>query len=605
MANKKAVLSRPLPDAQVARNAFDRSSMREYHTALGQLTPVWWEPVIAGSHCKLNRKIFQRTADVNTAAFPILDTHIQYYFVPMRLMWSYWENFKLGINDYNSGALSYSSGGQETYPSQVPYTTFGDLMSALAYIQSNSLKDQVGLPALPFAEKVLNYLGYGQGDFFPPSSDPLGSFRVNLWPLLAYHKIYYDHFRNTAYETNRPQTYNLDHFWAKSGSASIGWSALVSMDANANIAGLLAPHYVNYRDDYFTNVYPALNYVQSTPTGVAWQIPANVVGGTVGSIQVQLSGSTGFDTNRWTNQNGTAPSSGAVDSDVSGNLIRPGIEYLRHDHSLSQQVSLNANQILSPQAIRSAFALDKLMRSSAYAPKHVKQQYEARFGIKYPENQYESDYIGSFMNGIQIGEVTSTATTDATDSSGNTVTTPVGAIGGKGVGFDDFGKTLEYNAKEDGIIMAVQYTTIRSSYRALGLDSYLTKFLPEDYFQPEFQDLGLEPIYGYEYNRSLGSTIVMGYRPRNQRYKLGIDKNYGLFMDMQQDMSMFINHTDIGRIPSSSGLSFGWFKVQPTDLNGIMRVDFDGSWSTDQFITQCEFGFTCVQNMSVHGQPKL
>ena len=30
MANKKAVLSRPLPDAQVARNAFDRSSMREY-----------------------------------------------------------------------------------------------------------------------------------------------------------------------------------------------------------------------------------------------------------------------------------------------------------------------------------------------------------------------------------------------------------------------------------------------------------------------------------------------------------------------------------------------------------------------------------------------
>ena len=574
MAKKKAVLDRPLPDASLPRNAFDRSSLREYHTALGQLTPVWWEPVIAGSHCKLNRKIFQRTADVNTAAFPIIDTHIQYYFVPMRQMWSYWENFKLGIQDYNSSSLAYVSGNTPTYPNQVPYTTLGDFFTALDYLTTNSIVDEVGLPARPFAEKLLNYLGYGQGNIFPAPSTALGSMHVNLWPLLAYHKIYYDHFRNTAYESNKPDAYNIDHFWSRSNLSAISWSALVTQSGlNSAISGLLAPHYVNYRDDYFTNVYPSLNYVQSTPSGNNWSIPTNIVGSAVG--------------------NNLPFGEMGVLAAGNGNNI-----YLSN-------LDATTGKFFSLQSLRSAFALDKLMRSSAYAPKHVQDQYEARFGIKFKDNINESIYLGSYMNPLTIGEVTSTAATDYTDSGGTTQTMPVGAIGGKGISFDDFGKTITFDAKEDGIIMAVQYTTIRSSYRALGLDSYLTKFLPEDYFQPEFQDLGLEPIYGYEFSRSLGSSIVMGYRPRNQRYKLSMDKNYGLFMDMTQDLSMFINHTDVGRLPSSSGLPYTWFKVQPTDLNGIMRVDFDGSWATDQFINQCEFGFTCVQNMSVHGQPKL
>ena len=374
MANKKAVLGRPLPDATVSRNAFDRSSLREYHTALGQLTPVWWEPVIAGSHCKINRKIFQRTADVNTAAFPKIDTHLQYYFVPMRLMWSYWENFKLGINDYNSSALGYQSQGMDTYPTSVPYTTLGDFNSALAYMSTNSLVDSVGMPVLPFAQKVLNYLGYGQGNSFPATGQTGGNVQVNLWPLLAYHKIYYDYFRNTAYESNRPSNYNVDRFWAASGTNSIAYTSLVAGSQASYATGILSPHYVNYRHDYFTNMYPALNYVQSLPTGQAWQIPSNVAGLSSAATML-LSGTTGNDLGRWSD----GSSSMGVGNNVSTNtdtlrLTSQGgtNSNIYHDHSLN--VSVNATIPYNVQSIRAAFALDKLMRSSAYAPKHIKHQ---------------------------------------------------------------------------------------------------------------------------------------------------------------------------------------------------------------------------------------
>ena len=573
MANKKAVLSRPLPDASVTRNAFDRESMRCYHYSLGQLLPVWFEPVIAGSHLKLNRKIFQRTAQLNTAAFPIIDTHLQYYFVPFRLMWSLWDDFKLGIQDVNSTALvnvlDENALGRLTMPNRVPYTTRADLGTALNYIVTNNQVDVFGITNEWHAKMLLQLLGYGQVTEL--TTDPS---QVNLWPLLAYHKIYYDHFRKSSYENNYAKAYNMDYLWARNRDMKIPVADLYN-----NWQGLLNMHNVDYRNDYFNNLYPTLNYVQITP--VTQSASPGTPGLTVGSAIGLPSNVSGLV-------------SGANNTNFMG--IVP---YSEHTF-MRETLGTNTSVSLTLPTLRAAFALDKLMRSSAYAPLHVKDQYEARFGIKFPYNASESVFIGAYKNDIQIGEVTSTADTGSAGAA-------LGAIGGKGVGFGDWGKTLEFNAKEDGIVMAIQYSTVRSCYRALGVDSYLVKHLPEDYYQPEFQNLGLEPVYGQEFNASLGQSTVLGYRPRNQRYKLGVDKSYGLFADIGQDLSMFINHTDVGRLPAvgQSGVNYAWFKVNPSDLDGVMSVAYDGTWHTDQFFGQTIFGCTVIQNMSVHGQPSL
>ena len=262
MANKKAVLSRPTPDASLPRNAFDRESMREFHYALGQLVPAWWDVFTAGSHVKLNRKIFQRTAQLNTAAFPILDTHVQYYFVPFRLLWSLWDDFRLGIQDVNSTSLippSYqSSTGRVTMPSRVPYTRIQDLIAALSYMQTNDVKDIFGYPMDKGADKLLNLLGYGM----PSAMSPSATGDVNLWPLLAYQKIYYDHFRNTQYESNMALAYNMDFLYPQTSSSSQMLYPPSELYRSYN--SILTLHYVNYRNDYFNNMYPSLNYVSSS-----------------------------------------------------------------------------------------------------------------------------------------------------------------------------------------------------------------------------------------------------------------------------------------------------------------------------------------------------
>lgn len=624
MANKNAVLSRPTPDATIHRNAFDRSSLREYHYSLGQLVPVWFEPVIAGSHVRLNRKIFQRTADLKTAAFPQLDTHIQYYFVPFRQLWSLWPSFKLGIKDVEStGLYSHADeinvatqfGGNVNMPNRVPYTTLSDLESALLNAQSQQCLDIFGNPWVDSAKKLLNCLGYGYPNY------GANDLEVNLWPLLAYHKIYFDHFRNTQYENNCARMYNLDYLWAQTQNMKVPANALLDTQATNGIpfTSLLNLHYVNYRNDYFTNIYPSLNYVSATinagNAGIGGQLissgiglPSNIVDGNVGNVSVSITGSTGSSSIFTGSANNGNNSITAFNGGSSGDNASVGLfayagasNPLSHDHPISSSFNLNASQILNVQAIRAQFALDKLLRSSAYASQHVKDQYEARFGIKYPNDNSHSVFIGAYKNDITIGEVTSTSNTSAAGGD------QLGAIGGKGVGYDDFGSALDFNASEDGIVMAVQYSTIRSMYRSLGIDSYLTKHLPEDYFQPEFMDMGLEPVYGYEFSQSLGSSTILGYRPRNQRYKLGIDKSYGLFADTSQDLSMFVNHTDMHRLPvvGQKGVNYAWFKMQPSDLDSIMAKLYDGTWSSDQIFGQTLFSCVVNQNMSVHGQPSL
>ena len=504
MANKKAVLQKPTPDASLPRNAFDRESMRVYHYSLGQLIPAWWEIFTAGSHVKLNRKIFQRTADLNTASFPMIDTHIQYYAVPLRLLWSLWDDFRLGIKDVNSTALINASDetvlGNITMPNRVPYTSYADICSFLLTQQASAtpmLTDIFGNFVQDQTRTLLNLLGYSM-----PFDTDSQTYELNLWPILAYNKIYYDHFRNSAYENNFAKSYNMDYLWARNRNMKI---------PSADLANILQLKYVNYRADYFTNLYPSLNYVQLTPAALNNGVPGTNVGNGLGFPSNVVDAVSGLLDNRdvgiYSYYNGTALGTSNPNVGTTG-------------------------MFMTLSTLRTAFALDKLMRSSAYTPLHVKDQYEARYGIKFPKNNSnESIFVGAYKNDIQIGEVTATSATNSTDSQGNAQYTPVGAIHGKGVGFDDWGKTIEFNCVEDCIIMAIQYSTIRSCYRSLGFDSYLTKHLPEDYFVPEYQNLGLEPVYGMEFNKTLGTGTVLGYRPRNQRYKLGIDKSYQLFAD--------------------------------------------------------------------------
>lgn len=628
MSKRKRVLGRPLPNASLPRNGFDRSECHNVNTFAGGIFPVYAEAFQKGAHVSVNRRIFQRTADVNTAAFPLIDTHIEFFEVPLRQLWSPWYDFKLNIQDYQSSLLMNTSTQQPYLFPNCPRFDLYHVINEMYDTYRNNVETGIFGTSKAYASdasRLLDLLGYGFSDLSKDKeqgSTP-GVHTVNFFKLAAYQKIYYDHFRNTAYESNNPYAYNADFQTGVSG-----------MLPDSFLKNLLTLRYVNYRRDYFNNIYPALNYVVSEPNGLSWQIPSSVAGlaqeavsishNLTGSVTGQSVTESGNDQGKWYAYNGSwvvnapvkSPSSDSVRNFVldSGGGISHRHD-ISHSHSLSIAGSItgSVSNAYNVQNIRAAFALDKLLRQTAYAPKHVRDQMEARFGIKGTENDKECIRFASFKNDIIIGEVTQTA--PGSSSSGDYQ--PLGTIGGKGVGGDGYAKdNVDYTCKDDCIIMAVMYTIPRACYDSTMIRNWNDKEAREDFFQPEFMDLGLQPVYGIEYHfdptvsHSSGhyGNNIMGYLPRYQEYKIGIDQNHGLF-NSGKLLSPFAVHTNDYKRQfawSYDGLNWPFFKVNPSDLDDIFVDAYDPLQQIhDQFISNVEIVCLANQDMSVHGMPRL
>lgn len=595
--SKSSVLSRPKVNKSTPRNAFDRSRDLTFNLSAGMLLPLFWQQYPAGALAKFNANSFIRTASVNTAAFTPMDFHLEFFKVPLRYLWSQWNDFKLNINDVNSSAvLGYDVA--TNMPNQSPASAVPSFdVSAWDYEVYNNAhlvspttawSDSVGNSYANGYLRLRELFRYGGAGLnilsMNSGSSQLGyafSFRVNTLAAQAYQKIYYDHFRNTSYESNSAFNYNAD--WL--GNVTLG--NLSDSRFYEWIKNLHTLRYVNFRNDYYKNIYPALNYVSSQPDGRGFVLPSSVVGGQVSFSSLVL-------------------------GDTNANVV--------------------TNQV-SVQSIRAAFAIDKLLRASAYAPKHVKDQFASRFGVKMSDKvSYESEYLGSFVNRITLREVVSTADTSSAS---------LGAIGAKGLGTDTSGKTIETYCDEDCIIMAMGYVMPNIMYDARGADGWITKLNRNEFFQPEFENLGLEPVYQWEIQREeFGQTnhnnIIYGYRPRNQVYKLAPDLNYGMFrvnpsrfdltgsagsqtLTLNQTttpLSAFTTHGNVrvdglnspSIVPATvNGLTYRYFKVTPVVLNQIFyeQQDIACSPSKDQFFGILSVYDPSVQDMSVHGQPSL
>lgn len=356
------------------------------------------------------------------------------------------------------------------------------------------------------------------------------------------------------------------------------------------LRNLCTLRYVNYRKDLFKSIYPSLNYSSNLGVSGSWRVP--------NSVEYRVTSGSSVYT-----------------ADSGSHLV------------LINGVNLNStSSTLSVNQLRAAFALDKLLRAASYAPKHIKEQYQAQFGVSIPDNHTESVRIGSFHNSLPIGEVTSTADTESANGG-----LRLGTIGGKGVGSDDFGDTIKYTCPCDCIIMGVQYTLPRTMYDSTRCDAWNAHQVRNDFYSRAFENLGLRPVYKYQLGKQVASIVeggptlnlyqsnILGYSEPYIELKTGIDSNHGLFgyvgdgsPSEGSTLRSFVNHSNYSELFAlntdyfgGSGVSAEYFKVKPSDLNSIFVAQYDGTYNTDQFFGHTDFMFKCVADMSVHGQPSL
>lgn len=598
---KKNVFSRPEASESHSRNAFDRSFVTNFNLSAGMLLPSFCKFVFGKSHVRINQSSFFRSADVNTPAFPSMPLYTDYYFVPMHQLVSNWNAFRSQTNDRFSSALGV--------PAILPSFSVNEIRNAIKDSLTNGLKDGSNRYTWHHgALRLLDLLDYGiTADGYDESSTSeqngltaLG----NLSPLAAcaYQKIYYDHYRNTAYEANDVAAYNLDSMFTLNGDSA----STIPLSKN-DVLKYFNLHYVNYRRDFFNTIYPSLNFIASAASGFTatkFKLPSNVLGMGFVSANGNFSPSSSVNTVPVVTDMAIAPSR----SNSSGSLYG-----------------------FTLQNLRAAFAVEKLARISSFAPQHVVDQFQARFGYRPKSDSLnESVRLGSFTNNIIVGEVTQTATTQTTSGS-STVENRLGTVGGKGIGASDRSKPISYDVPEDGFVIGVSYVLPRLTYDSYKVDMIHQQFYPEDWSLPEFENLGLQPILlknvalAKPLNTISDVTCIgignylLGYQPRDMQYKASISTNHGLFNRKWQlpntsspagVLSAFVFHGKYDYTHDSSGLggngvTYAYFKCAPSDLDDIFAQDYDGTQFTDQFFGQMSVDFACIQDKPIFGIPRL
>ena len=567
----------PLDRARINthRSSFDLSSKKLFTAKVGEILPCYWQIAIPGSSYRISSDWFTRTVPVNTAAYTRIKEYYDFYAVPLRLISRALPQAFTQMTDYMTSAASAAKNSESL--TSVPNTSLQLISNALALAQSSDTLDDVGLPFSYGSCKVLDMLGYGSfiasdnpskvaisGAYlgFSPSSDdknPLVyrvSQVVNLLPLLAYQKIYYDFFSNSQWEKHLAYSYNVD-YWDGKSQLSLA-------------PDMFKLRYANYPKDYFMGMLPNSQY---------------------GSVAVLPSTFTSaYTSNRIVSDNRTN----------SYLFQQAGSGTVSMTESVSSKTPVTLNSDLSALAIRATEYLQRWKEVVQFSSKDYSDQMAAQFGIKAPEYMgNHSHYIGGWSNVININEVINT-NLDTQESQAS--------IAGKGVGSNS-GHTVTYSCgAEHQVIMCVYHAVPMLDWDVSGQAPQLTVTSVSDFPQPAFDQLGMQPVPALNLinDKSRVADGSLGYNLRYWQWKSSIDTVHAGFRKglSYHSWSAPLDGWDV--LTSSGTFTYQSMKVRPQQLNSIFLPQVSGAnsgVSYDQLLCNVNFQVYAVQNLDRNGLP--
>uniref|UniRef100_A0AAU8B580 Major capsid protein n=2 Tax=Dulem virus 235 TaxID=3145712 RepID=A0AAU8B580_9VIRU len=629
------------PNTNLRKSAFDLSQKHLFNMSAGMLLPCMVEECNPGEKFRISLDAFTRTMPLNTAAFVRCRQYYHFFFVPFSQLWSGFPNFINGVNrkttalnanmrcvevpavdffscmgklfendvvlkssDATKSKKSLDEHGYEYYRGisrlldmlgygfsyeyeGKTYTTFSDLVDGLFYVKRNgrnynspdwptygdywntpdgreeyeSRYDPRGnFSASPeeFSRKLPEGHPYVQewlysidtGNFVD-TLDIITSikFKFNPFRLLAYQKIYQDFYKRDDYEATDPKLFNFDD--------------IETLDSRQSVERILGIFRLRYRwlpKDYFTGVVPSELF-----DGLGTENVANNPTSLLNSF----------------------------DSGTAG-LNRDG-----------DKVSISGS--VNTRSIRAMFAIEKMLKLTrrAGATDYISQTL-AHYGYEPPKGLGDKvEFIGGVTSNIDISEV---ITNSATDNQ------MVGQIYGRGTGnVESRNQSIEYQAKEHGLLMCITSVVPDLDYNNDGLHIANAKFKRGSYFHPELQDLGLQPIFGFELSNKVAGNRevnlfdsnnsanggILGYSARYSEYKTSYDRLHGQFRNGQSFSAW--SATQLVK-SDNTGVIISTLKINPKCLDRIFPTNFDGKEQNDQFMVSAQFSIKSIRPMSVTGQ---
>ena len=654
------------PQKKLVRNGFDRSYLNNFTAKIGELLPVMCVETVPGSHYEIKVADFMRTIPMRQAAFIRANQHFDFYFVPYKQLWRFWDDFYTQRMVPTSASTSVTSS-----PTITPNMNLGTIY---AQIYGSMDSEAVTVPNVgdigenisAGCKKILNLLGYGSYKAYDITDETIAGMlnnkSVNMFRAAAYQKICFDFYRQPFYDlpyTNVAKNFNLDDAGFDTGNFASTYTVTEYNNAQfLRLARMFQLHYRQWKKDLFTGVLPNTQFgaisVVSTGNSSAVQqaVELAVSGQTVASSQwttidglnrtMKINSQTGnyapFSTGVYGDNSShlTTPNGDALDPVYIGNSINEDTyapEITWQQQIPSTVVSGTASGNVTIPAGTGSFNVLQLVKAQAVqkwrettmrAGFRNVDQYDAHFGVRpiFTEKD-RCVFIDSVTSPLEVNSVMNT---NAGASLPNTGAIPLGEIGGNGMSAINSNKTIQFDAKDFGVIMCIYSMLPEATYEGIGVDFLNQKVLRDDFFTPEYENLGMVPVTMDAF-RLQTSASVNGYAARYFEYKVNTDRqsdefNYypetsvvGAFAGWSPARHIDISVQESGI--TSPRIFARDLYVNPryykdvfsrlpyeTDAEDVYKPQKTiGDSQYDSFIHQCYFDIKCVQPMSVLGLP--
>jgi len=433
---------------------------------------------------------------------------------------------------------------------------------------------------------------------------------LSILPLLAYHKICNDHYRNEKWQPFEPWTCNIDYL---EPTANMNSTTFISTSIFTSLlTSIIDLENSNLPLDYFSSVLPRAQYGDEAAAAISSGNAPSVFkifetnDKTVGAIV--NSAIPAADNNlQLPNQASVNTPDGHVTpirSSANGNLL------------LGFRGSLKTSSSLKISALRSATALQKYKEIQNSNDPDFANQVLAHFGIKPKVDSRTSIFIGGDDKTLSINPQVNTNFQNG------------GAPEIKAIGIGDLSAGCKFTSTTYGMIIGIYRAVPQLDYSRVGIDRNLFKTDATDFPIPELDSVGMQTQYRCELSAPLiglsksisnyvqqtlpiDMSVTYGYAPRYAELKSARDYFEGGFCGAYStwvtgyDQSFLCSwRRNIG---SASQPAYGsindLFKCRPSLLYPIFVNQWSGTVNDDKLLIGSVNTCVAVRPFSMYGLP--